>query len=241
MALGAGGPLQRLTSLRNSSTNQCLRDAHEGTGELDSFILVYTEPFLHSAMRGISLKDSVLYRGDGNQVYFLDNEQLRYMNEGFIRMRQDLHTDYAHKDDLLRNQLSIVIREATRLEPASPYPGVATNAAECITNLFLILLEIQFSVTKQDHEPLPKNAQECADWLAVHVNSLNRAVKEVTGKPTTVHITERLTSEAKLLLQHRDWSVSEIADSLGLEYSTYFHRFFKKYTGITPLAFRHTT
>ncbi|MBW3127176.1 helix-turn-helix domain-containing protein [Hymenobacter profundi] len=211
----------------------------EGTGAPEGFIVAYTEPFLHSAMRGVSLKESVLYRVDGNPVYFLNDEQLRYLNEVFIRMRQDFHTDYAHKDDLLRNQLSIIIHEATRLEPASPYQAVATNAAERVTNLFLTLLEIQFPVTKQYHEPLLKNAQEFADRLAVHVNSLNRSVKEVTGKPTTAHIAERITSEAKVLLQHQDWSVSEIADSLGFEYPTYFHRFFKKHTGTTPLAFRH--
>ncbi|RZL12204.1 MAG: AraC family transcriptional regulator [Hymenobacter sp.] len=210
-----------------------------GTGEQEGFICAYTEPFLHSAMRGVSLKDSVLYRVDGNPVYYLNDDQLRYLTEIFTRMRQDFDTDYAHKDDLLRNQLSLVIHEAARLQPASPYPAVATNAAERVTNLFLTLLEIQFPVTKQYHEPLLKNAQEYADRLAVHVNSLNRAVKEVTGKPTTTHIAERLTSEAKLLLQHQDWSVSEIADSLGFEYPTYFHRFFKKHTGTTPLAFRH--
>jgi len=130
------------------------------------------------------------------------------------------------------------VHEAARLQPASPYPAVATNAAERVTNLFMSLLEIQFPVTKHYHEPLLKNAQDFADRLAIHVNSLNRSVKEVTGKSTTAHIAERLISEAKLLLHHTDWSVGDIADRLGFEYATYFHRFFKQHTGITPLAFR---
>jgi AraC family transcriptional activator of pobA len=74
----------------------------------------------------------------------------------------------------------------------------------------------------------------------VHVNHLNRSVKEVTGKPTTAYLADRYVSEAKVLLQQTDWSVSEIADSLGFEYATYFQRFFKKHTGSTPLAFRHS-
>ena len=212
----------------------------EGTGEQEGYICAFTEPFLHSAMRGVSLKESVLYRVDGNPVYYLDDEQQRYLGEVFARMRRDFDTDYEHKDDLLRNQLSLIVHEAARLQPASPYPTVATNAAERVTNLFMTLLEIQFPVTKEYHEPLLKNAQDFADRLAVHVNSLNRAVKQVTGKPTTAHIAERLTSEAKLLLHHTDWSVSDIADRLGFEYATYFHRFFKLHTGSTPLAFRQT-
>jgi AraC-like DNA-binding protein len=210
------------------------------TGEAEGYIVGFTEPFLHSAMRGISLKDSVLYRVDGNPVYYLDDEQLRYLSEIFARMRRDFDTDYAHKGDLLRNQLSLVIHEAARLEPARPYPVVATNAAERITNLFMTLLEVQFPVTRRYHEPILKNAQEFADRLAVHVNHLNRALKEVTGKPTTAYIADRYVSEAKVLLQQTNWSVGEIADSLGFEYATYFQRFFKKHTGTTPLAFRHT-
>lgn len=210
----------------------------EGSVNPEGFICAFTEPFLHSAMRGVSLKESVLYRVDGNPVYFLDPEQLRYLAEIFARMRQDFDSDYVHKDDLLRNQLSLIVHEAARLQPASSYHAVASNAAERVTNLFMSLLEIQFPVTKHYHEPLLKNAQDYADRLAIHVNSLNRSVKEVTGKPTTAHIAERLTSEAKLLLHHTDWSVGEIADRLGFEYATYFHRFFKQHTGATPLNFR---
>ena len=211
----------------------------EGSGEQQGYICGFTESFLHSAMRGVSLKDSVLYKVDGNPVYFLTDEQLRYLTEVFVRMRRDLDTDYPHKYDLLRNQLSMIIHEAAQMQPASGYPAVATNAAERITNLFLTLLDVQFPVIEQLDEPILKNAQDYADRLAVHVNSLNRAVKEVTGKSTSTHIAERLISEAKSLLQLTDRSVGDIADSLGFEYATYFTRFFKQHTGLTPLAFRH--
>ncbi|MFI5332216.1 MAG: ATP-binding cassette domain-containing protein, partial [Desulfobaccales bacterium] len=42
-------------------------------------------------------------------------------------------------------------------------------------------------------------------------NYLNRSIKEVTGKPTSVLVAERITAEAKALLQHTDWSETEIA------------------------------
>lgn len=97
---------------------------------------------------------------------------------------------------------------------------------------------MQFLVTWHYQEPILKNVQEFADRLAVHVNHLNRSVKELVSKPITAYIADRYLSEAKVLLQQTDWSGSEIADSLGFEYATYFQRFFKKHTGTTPLAFR---
>ena len=76
--------------------------------------------------------------------------------------------------------------------------------------------------------------------LNVHVNYLNRAVKEVTGKPTTTHITERIISEAKALLQHTDWNIADIAYALGFEYPTYFNNFFKRLTGTNPKVLADT-
>lgn len=115
---------------------------------------------------------------------------------------------------------------------------MATNAAERVTSLFMRLPEIQLPVTRQYHEPLLKNAQDYADRLAIHVNNLNQAVKQVTGKPTTTHLADRLTSEAELLLRHTNWSVGDSAGCLGFEYTTYFHRFFKHHTGTTPRPWR---
>lgn len=212
-------------------------EAVEGSAEQQGHLCCFSEAFLHSAMRGVSLKDTVLYKVDGNPVYFLDAEQLRYFTDAFQRMRRDLESDYAHREDLLRNQLSIIIHEAARLQPASAQHA-PTSAAERITSLFLNLLEVQFPITAQLREPVLKSASGYADRMAVHVNHLNAMVKEVTGKSTTAHINERLVMEAKLLLAHTAWSVGEIAYSLGFEYPTYFNNFFKKHTALTPLAFR---
>jgi AraC family transcriptional activator of pobA len=214
-------------------------DVPEGFHEQQGYLCCFSESFLHSAMRGVSLKDLVLYKVDGNPVYFLNDEQIRYFTDAFTRMRRDLESEYAHKEDLLRNQLSIIIHEAARLAPATPQHAAA-NAAERITSLFQNLLEVQFPITAQLREPVLKSASDYAERMAVHVNHLNAMVKEVTGKSTTAHINERLVMEAQLLLAHTDWGVGEIAYSLGFEYPTYFNNFFKKHTSLTPLTFRRS-
>lgn len=100
------------------------------------------------------------------------------------------------------------------------------------------MLERQFPLENLNEALLLKNAQDYATHLSIHVNTLNRAVKEITGKSTTAHITERIIAEAKSLLQYTDWSVSDIAYALGFEYPNYFSSFFKKATGNTPKFYR---
>lgn len=92
-----------------------------------------------------------------------------------------------------------------------------------MTSVFLELLERQFPI-ETTADPLQlRTAQHYAQHLNVHINYLNRAVKEVTGKSTTTNITERIITEAKALLQHTDWGISEIAYALGFDYPTYFN------------------
>lgn len=210
-----------------------------GSGEQQGYVCGFTESFLQTAMHGVSLKESVLYRVDGNPVYFLNDEQLRYLMEVFAQMRRNQDTDYPHKYDLLRSQLSLLIHEAAQMQPAHAHAPSPANAAERITNLFLTLLDVQFPVTAHLGEPILKNAQSYADRLAVHVNHLNRSVKDVTGKSTSTHLAERLVAEAKVLLLHTSWSVGDIADALGFEYATYFTRFFRQHVGTTPSAYRY--
>ena len=101
------------------------------------------------------------------------------------------------------------------------------------------LLDRQFPIDTPEHVLKLKTANDYASSLSVHVNHLNRAVKEVTGKTTTEHIADRIIKEAKALLAHTDWNISEIAYTLGFEYPAYFNNFFKKLTNTTPKSLRN--
>lgn len=67
----------------------------------------------------------------------------------------------------------------------------------------------------------------------------HRFVKETTGKTTSQLIGERILQEAKILLKHSPWNVSEIAFSLGFSEVTHFNNFFKKQVGTSPGRFRN--
>ena len=152
-------------------------------------------------------------------------------------MISEQQTDYAYKDDLMRNYINLIIHEALKLQPSEHYDQ-HRNAASRLTSVFLELLERQFPIESADQPLELKTAQDYARNLSVHVNYLNRALKEVTGKPTTAHISDRIISEAKALLQHTDWNIADIAYALGFEYPTYFNNYFKRMTGTNPKSLR---
>jgi AraC-like DNA-binding protein len=74
--------------------------------------------------------------------------------------------------------------------------------------------------------------------LAVHVNHLNKVLKEITGNTTTQVIANRIVQEAKILLKQTNWNIAEISYTLGFDDIAHFSNFFKKQTSVAPVAFR---
>jgi AraC-like DNA-binding protein len=146
-------------------------------------------------------------------------------------------SDYPHKFDLLSNYLHLLIHEAMKMQPAEK-PERNINASSRIAHSFLELLERQFPIDAPELALPLKTANQFAESLSVHVNHLNRALKEATGSTTTELIAARIVKEARALLRHTDWNISQIAYGLGFEYPAYFNIFFKKQTGFTPMEAR---
>ncbi|ANH81992.1 AraC family transcriptional regulator [Niabella ginsenosidivorans] len=83
---------------------------------------------------------------------------------------------------------------------------------------------------------LPK---EYADLLYVTPNHLNALCRDLLGMTAGELIRNRVLLEAKRLLTNVNMTVAEIAYELDFQDNSYFNRFFKKYEGITPDAFRN--
>jgi AraC family transcriptional activator of pobA len=183
------------------------------------------------------LQHSPLFKIGGTPILKITETQREFLNTLFQKMIEEQKTDYVYKDDLIRNYINLIIHEALKLQPSENFDQ-HRNASSRITSVFLELLERQFPIEDTERPLQLKTATDYAKNLNVHPNHLNCAVKDVTGKPTTVHISERIISEAKALLQHTDWNISDIAYALGFEYPTYFNNFFKKITGTNPKSLR---
>lgn len=201
------------------------------------YTCLFSEEFLKLSDRSESLLQSPLFKIGGTPILNIDETQRELLNGIFQKMIAEQKTDYIYKDDLIRNYLQLIIHEALKLQPSERF-SQHKNAASRVAAVFLELLERQFPIESVDRPLQLKTAQDYANNLNVHVNHLNRTVKAVTGKSTTTHISERIVSEAKALLQHTDWNVAEIAYALGFEYPSYFNNYFKRITGTNPSAMR---
>ncbi len=198
---------------------------------------IFTADFLVHTKSGVVLDELPLFRPGGYPVFALTDEQVAELAYIFRKMQTELASDYAYKYDLLRNYVVELLHYGQKLQPATAlYPTHMASAR--VSSLFVELLERQFPIESPHQRLELRTAKEFADRLSVHVNHLNKVLKENTGRTTTDLISSRIVQEAKILLKQTNWNISEIAYSLGFEEVSHFSNFFKKQVTLSPVAFR---
>lgn len=198
---------------------------------------IFDQQFFHQFG---NLNRYAVYQPGGNRIYELTDEQLEKISPIFQRMFDEMDSDYLHKYDVLRSLVMELIHFALKIKPSSDInEKLQFSASQRISALFMELLERQFPVDENHRELSFRSASDFAAQLNVHVNHLNRAIKETTGKTTSQIVGERILQESKILLKHSPWTVSEIAYGLGFKEVTHFNNFFKKHLGLSPLKFRN--
>lgn len=200
------------------------------------FFCIFDQQFFHQFG---SLNQYSVYQPEGNRLFELTDEQREHVENIFQRMFEEINSDYVHKYDVLRAMVLELIHFALKMQPTAKCDKQPAHASQRISNLFLELLERQFPVDENHPAVSLRSASDFASQLNVHVNHLNRAIKETTDKTTSQIIGERILQEAKILLKHSPWNVSEIAYSLGFTETTHFNNFFKKHVQLSPLKFRN--
>lgn len=133
------------------------------------------------------------------------------------------------KDDFVRAalvQLFILVSRYT----SSDHGTVKTNYNAVLLRNFQKLIE--------QHYKEKRLTKDYAAMLYVTPNHLNAMCKDVTGRSAGELIRDRVLLEAKRLLVNAKMSVSEIGLELDFSDNSYFTKFFRKYEGLTPEAFR---
>ncbi|GGA81508.1 helix-turn-helix domain-containing protein [Puia dinghuensis] len=199
------------------------------------YFCIFTEAFFRQFGH---LRDYPLYQPGNIPVFTLSDEQSATVTALYERMLAEIRSDYAFKYDVIRTLVFELIHLALKMQPANTSIYANSNASVRISSLFMELLERQFPIESPSHQIALRSPSEYASQMAIHVNHLNRALREVSGKTTTKLIAERIIQEAKSLLRHTTWNIGEVAWCLGFEERSHFINFFKKNTRLSPGTYR---
>jgi AraC-like DNA-binding protein len=201
----------------------------------DGYFCIFTEAFISQLGH---IKDYPIFKPGEVPVFSLNDEQEEEINKVYLKMLDEINSDFTYKYDVLRNLILELVYIALKMQPAIGNQYTDSTGSLRVASLFTELLERQFPVESAEQKVRLRSPNDFANHLSVHVNHLNRSLKEITGKTTSKLIADRIVQEARVLLKFTDWNISEIAWCLGFEEPPHFINFFKKNTLLTPNSFR---
>ena len=201
------------------------------------FFCIFTEAFFNQFG---NLKEYPLFQPGGNPIVPISMELAESLKKVYLKMFDEINSDYTFKYDVLRNLVFEIIHQALKTQTVTTSLYSKSNATIRVSSLFLELLERQFPFESISQQINFRSPSEFANQLNVHVNHLNKALKETTGKTTSQIVSERIVQEAMILLKQTNWNINEIAWCLGFDELSHFINFFKKNVQVSPKTYRVT-
>jgi len=163
-------------------------------------------------------------------IYLNNAECIQTLTNLFREAISENKQYLSDKDEAIRALLDLILIQCKRIYPLSQQDE-KTNKGKIMVKRFKQLIE------EKCKENL--SVKDYANLLAISPNYLSETVKSVTGRTSTDLINDRMILEIKRLLKHTDMGISEIAYSLNFADQSYFSKYFKKLTGVSPLEFRN--
>jgi AraC family transcriptional regulator, transcriptional activator of pobA len=209
-----------------------IHSSHSFTKNAKGFILSFRAEYLLVNYSNRNFLNELLFFQPENPPFLHLTEADKEILSGTFKNIVGEYLNYKDKkDDLLRLYiLELLIKTERIYERQITQTGNLKAASGTFTKAFKQLLEKYFLQEK--------SVAFYARQLATHPNHLNATIKNATGKTCSEMIHDRILLEAKCLLQSTDLSIKEIAAYLSFEDSSYFSKYFKKLTGISPLKYK---
>lgn len=199
------------------------------------YFCIFNEQFLKKDKRIIEFPP---FKTNTTPFYELTKQEADAVESLFKKMFAEIKSDYIYKYDAVKMYVEAMLHITMKSASYEAENKGEHTASERIAIQFLELLERQFPIESPHQIITLLSASDFANELNIHVNHLNKSVKDVTEKTTTTIIKERILQEAQTLIQLTDWNFSEIAYALGFKEVTHFNNFFKKTTNLTPSQLR---
>ncbi|MCF0055941.1 helix-turn-helix domain-containing protein [Dyadobacter sp. CY356] len=193
--------------------------------------IAFTSEFL-SFQEGASLsKLPLILNPFKGYELLLNDADVRFVEDMIDKISVEYHRPGEWQQRMLTAYLTVLLTYLSRIYTAQ-YNDQEPSAEKLLLSKFQEKINEYFL---ECHE-----VGDYASMLNISAGHLSEVVKTQSGKPAIKHIHDRLVLEARRMLVHTDNSLKEITYYLGFSDASYFNRFFKRETGITPAEYRTT-
>ncbi|MGY4383777.1 AraC-like DNA-binding protein [Pedobacter sp. UYP24] len=168
-----------------------------------------------------------------NEALLLSEKEKKTVAGLFESIAAELNNNIdAFSQDVLVSQIELLLNHSNRFYNRQFLTRKAAHH-DLISNMDTYLAT-RFS---DQADGLP-TVFEVAGYLHVTPRYLTDMLKSLTGQSAQNHIHDRLIAKAKVTLTTTRLTIAQIAYQLGFEHPQSFNKLFKRYTDLSPTAFR---
>lgn len=202
--------------------------------DLDGYSLLFTADFFHINSHQPSYFNQLpFFQWDAQHFVQISNAARKILEPLFKKIQKELHDQQPKHNLAIQSYLNILLIELEML-----YVKSTSRVSQSLPKSVMLANEFKCLVSHHFYQKL--SVKQYADMLNVTPNHLNDTVKSVSGKTAGSLIQEMTLLEAKVLLHQTQITIAEIAFHLNFQEPSYFGRFFKKQTGMTPFQYRQS-
>lgn len=200
------------------------------------FVLLIHPDFLWGTTLAKTIKQYEFFNYSVNEALFVSEKEQTILNFFIQNIEREYHSNIdTFSENIIISQLESLLNYSDRFYKRQFITRKISNHQ--ILEQLEKLLDDYFKSDDLCIKGLP-TVLYLAKKLNTSPNYLSGVLKTLTGQSTQQHIHNKVIQKAKEKLSSTELSVSEIAFSLGFEYSQSFSKLFKNKNGLTPLEFR---
>lgn len=207
----------------------------EFSQDIHGFIFIFTPEFYlidyNNPNRLIEFPFFFTIKQNNPPLEILANEDVQFIENLFKRGIEESKKQSDFSIEMLRSILDLILNFCALRY--STIEQVMSGTGHIIVKKFLQLLEENFEKNL--------SVAQFADMMALTPNHLTQTVSRLTGKTSSQIIRAKQIIEIKRLMVHTNLSITEIATKMNFQDQSYFAKFFKRETGLSPLQFRGRT
>lgn len=215
-------------------------ESWEREGRLYGTVIYFTQEFVDvdSTHSGFD-SQYPFFTLEGDTLLTLDEAEADQLKQRAEEMIQEMQWELPDKLSMIRKLLAVYLHKIRRIysQKIGQLPP-EQKANQALFNRFRNLLDEYVGQLANGQQSIMPSVSLLADSLGISANYLNEVIKRVTSLPASAHLQRKMMLEVKSYLLHSDDQVAQIAYRFGFDNVSYFNRFFKKQTGLTPVEFR---
>ncbi len=204
----------------------------EFSHDIEGFIFIFTPEFYlihyNNPNRLIEFPFFFTIRQDNPPLLLNNPDDIIFLESLFKKGISELAKGEGFSIELLHSILDLILNTCAPLYKSDE---------NSLTGKGHMLVKKFFQMVEENYEKNLGVAQY-ADKMAITPNHLTQTVTHLTGKTSSQIIKAKQILEIKRLLVHTNQSITEIATRLNFPDQSYFAKFFKRETGVSPMQYR---